>query len=311
MASVDVIFFSFSLFFYFLSLSHSATITLQNNCTRTIWPGILSGAGTAPLPTTGFSLLPTAASVLSVPPSWSGRIWARTYCSTDPSSGRFSCSTADCGSGAVACGGACAAPPATLAEFTLNGGGGFDFYDVSLVDGYNIAMQIVPVGGKSGNCTATGCIADLNGDCPPELQVARGGGEDGGKRSVACKSACVAFGTAEYCCSGTFANPNTCKPSNYSKFFKNNCPLAYSYAFDDGTSTFTCVSANYVITFCPSSSLPSLKASGEPQPQAADISSCRRRTAPPSFGIFSAVWVAVWRLRHMFLHAKITEYLNG
>lgn len=183
MASVDAFFFSFSLFFHFLSLSHSATITLQNNCTHTIWPGILSGAGTAPLSTTGFSLLPTAASVLSVPPSWSGRIWARTYCSTDPSSGRFSCATADCGSGAVACGGACAAPPATLAEFTLNGGGGFDFYDVSLVDGYNIAMQIVPVGGKggkSGNCTATGCIADLNGDCPPELQVARGGGEDGG-----------------------------------------------------------------------------------------------------------------------------------
>ncbi|KAG6594770.1 Thaumatin-like protein 1, partial [Cucurbita argyrosperma subsp. sororia] len=294
--SIKPLFFSFPLFFLFLSFTHSATITLQNNCTHTIWPGILSGAGTAPLSTTGFPLLPGATSLLSLPTAWSGRIWARTFCSTD-SSGRFSCATADCVSGLVECNGACAAPPATLAEFTLNGGGGFDFYDVSLVDGYNIAMQIVPEGGKSGNCTATGCIADLNGDCPEELQVVMGGGEDGRNRSVACKSACVAFGKAEYCCSGAFANPNTCKPSNYSKFFKNNCPLAYSYAFDDGTSTFTCMSANYVVTFCPSP-LASFKASSKPQPQAADVSGSRRRAAPPCLAILTAVWVAVWRLRH-------------
>ncbi|KAL0543421.1 hypothetical protein IC582_018517 [Cucumis melo] len=286
MASIHFFFLSFSLFFHFLS--YSATITLQNNCTHTIWPAILSGAGTAPLSTTGFSLLPSASSLLSVPTSWSGRIWARTYCSTDPSSGRFSCATADCGSGSVECGGACATPPATLAEFTLNGGGGFDFYDVSLVDGYNIAMQIVAVGGKSGSCTTTGCIEDLNEECPGELRVVMGGGN----RSVACRSGCVAFGKAEYCCSGVYANPNTCKPSNYSKYFKNHCPLAYSYAFDDGTSTFTCVSANYVITFCPSS-FPSLKESSEPQPQAADISDCRRRIAPQSLAIFTAVWAAV------------------
>lgn len=252
MASIklNLLFFLFSFFFQFISFTDSATITLQNKCTHTIWPGILSGAGTAPLSTTGFSLLPGAASVLAVPHAWSGRIWARTYCSTD-SAGHFSCATADCGSGAVECGSACAVPPATLAEFTLNGGGGFDFYDVSLVDGYNIAMEIVPEGGKSGNCTTTGCIVDLNGECPAELRVVTRG-DGGGNRSVACKSACVAFGKAEYCCSGEYANPNTCEPSEYSKFFKRNCPLAYSYAFDDGTSTFTCVSANYVLTFCPS-----------------------------------------------------------
>ena len=35
-------------------------------------------------------------------------------------------------------------PPATLAEFTLNGWGNQDYYDVSLVDGYNLQMSIHP-----------------------------------------------------------------------------------------------------------------------------------------------------------------------
>ncbi|RDX81955.1 Pathogenesis-related protein 5, partial [Mucuna pruriens] len=34
--------------------------------------------------------------------------------------------------------------------------------------------------------------------------------------------------------------------------FKNTCPSAYSYAYDDKTSTFTCASTNYTITSCPS-----------------------------------------------------------
>jgi hypothetical protein len=74
----------------------------------------------------------------------------------------------------------------------------------------------------------------------------------GGSENVACKSACEAFGSAQYCCSGEYGNPNTCKPSGYSQFFKNACPRAYSYAYDDATSTFTCAEANYIITFCPS-----------------------------------------------------------
>lgn len=68
---------------------------------------------------------------------------------------------------------------------------------------------------------------------------------------VACKSACEAFGLDQYCCSGEFANPSTCKPSFYSSIFKTACPRAYSYAFDDGTSTFTCKAYDYTVVFCP------------------------------------------------------------
>ncbi|CAN6290057.1 unnamed protein product [Urochloa humidicola] len=264
-----------------LPAAWSATFTMTNNCGYTVWPGLLSGAGTAPLSTTGFALAHGASATVDAPASWSGRMWARTLCAADAATGKFTCATGDCGSGSVQCNGGGAAPPATLAEFTLDGSGGLDFFDVSLVDGYNVPMLIVPqgagggagagAGGSGGNgsaadsgkCMATGCLVDLNGACPADLRVmattastggaAGAGAGAGGGGPVACRSACEAFGTPQYCCSGAYGNPNTCKPSTYSQFFKTACPRAYSYAYDDSTSTFTCAAGtSYAITFCPS-----------------------------------------------------------
>ncbi|KAK7262961.1 hypothetical protein RJT34_30544 [Clitoria ternatea] len=257
----------------FLFLSHflrglnSATFTIVNKCNYTVWPGILSGAGTAQLATTGFALQPGESNTVAVPTAWSGRLWGRTLCSTDPN-GKFSCITGDCGSSAVECDGGGADPPATLAEFTLNGAGGMDFYDVSLVDGYNLPMKVEPQGGGGGNCTATGCVADLNGGCPAELKVKTEASGEG----VACKSACEAFGDPRYCCSGAYGTPQACRPSSYSQLFKSACPRAYSYAYDDATSTFTCSSADYLITFCTSSPKRSIKSGNGKYPVAVEIS---------------------------------------
>ena len=226
-----------------LAAARSATFTMTNNCGYTVWPGLLSGAGTAPLSTTGFALALGASATV------------------DATTGKFTCATGDCGSGSVQCNGGGAAPPATLAEFTLDGSGGLDFFDVSLVDGYNIPMLIVPqgAGGGGGNgsadngkCMATGCLVDLNGACPADLRV-MATSTSGAGGAVACRSACEAFGTPQYCCSGAYGNPNTCRPSTYSQFFKTACPRAYSYAYDDATSTFTCAagSTDYTVTFCP------------------------------------------------------------
>ncbi|VFQ65395.1 unnamed protein product [Cuscuta campestris] len=114
-----------------------------------------------------------------------------------------------------------------------------------MVDGYNLPM-IVFAQGVSGPCNATGCISDLNMGCPKELQQI---GTDGAV--IGCKSACLAFGLEQFCCSGAHGNPSTCQPSYYSKIFKRACPTAYSYAYDDATSTFTCKSEAYHIVFCP------------------------------------------------------------
>ncbi|KAK1296038.1 Thaumatin-like protein 1 [Acorus calamus] len=204
-----LIFLTLISFSFSISGALSATFTLTNNCDYTVWPGLLSNAGTPELPTTGFSLEKGETQTVSAPTNWSGRMWARTLCSSDPTTGNFVCSTGDCGSGKLACSGGGAAPPATLAEFTLAGSGGLDFYDVSLVDGYNLPVLVVPRGG-SGNCSATGCLVDLNGPCPSDLKVlmkSDGGGSD----AVACRSACEAYGSPQYCCSGAYGNPNTQK----------------------------------------------------------------------------------------------------
>ncbi|KAF9598970.1 hypothetical protein IFM89_033315 [Coptis chinensis] len=222
----------------------SARFTFKNNCRRTIWPGTLTGGGLPQLSTTGFELKNGKTRVVDAPPTWSGRFWARTRCSNDPR-GKLQCRTADCASGQVECNGAGAIPPATLVEFTLAGSGNQDFYDVSLVDGFNIPVLVAPQGGSA--CKSTSCPKNINRLCPPEMSV------KGRKGAIACKSACEAFNhDPKYCCSGAYGTPDTCPPTNYSLIFKNACPEAYSYAYDDKTSTFTCpTGANYLITFCP------------------------------------------------------------
>lgn len=238
----------------------SATFTFLNKCDQTVWPGLLSNAGIAPLSTTGFSLQIGESRAVSAPQNWGGRFWGRTLCGVD-ASGKFTCATADCGSGTVECSGGNAAPPATLAEFTLDGGGGMDFYDVSLVDGYNLPLLVVPQGGSGQKCTSTGCSVDLNAACPSELGVISGNDN----KRVACKSACEAFGDPQYCCSGAYSTPDTCKPSAYSELFKSACPRAYSYAYDDQSSTFTCTGADYLIIFCPSPNTSQKSSNGQTQ----------------------------------------------
>lgn len=262
------------LYYIILSLSllhflhtgvNGATFTFVNKCDNTVWPGILANAGTPKLATTGFELPTGTSQSLQAPTGWSGRFWGRTGCNFG-GSGLGYCATGDCGSGAVECNGAGAEPPATLAEFTL-GTGSQDFYDVSLVDGYNLPM-LVEVSGGSGLCATTGCVVDLNQVCPSELKAGNGN---------ACKSACEAFGSPEYCCSGAYGSPTTCQPTVYSQMFKAACPRSYSYAYDDASSTFTCSGADYTITFCPST--PSQKSSRDTTtPVTAPVT-----TTPPDF----------------------------
>ncbi|KAB2055595.1 hypothetical protein ES319_A11G047900v1 [Gossypium barbadense] len=78
------------------SQSHSSVFTMVNKCRYTVWPGVLSGAGTQISPT-GCILRQGESTSVSVPTSWSGRLWGRTLC-TEDSSGKFSCLTGDCGS---------------------------------------------------------------------------------------------------------------------------------------------------------------------------------------------------------------------
>ncbi|CAL5028762.1 unnamed protein product [Urochloa decumbens] len=233
----------------------AASFRFTNACQHPVWVGALHGATSPPLARSGFYLAPSATSRLDAPSSgsWSGTFWARTGCAVDAATGRFSCATADCGTGDVACEGRGPAPPVTLAEITLAapGSGGQDFYDVSLVDGFNVPVRITPSGGGGGDCRPAACAGDVNAMCPADLRVLAAASSSS---VVACKSACNAYGSARYCCTGQYGTPATCGPTSYSRVFKSACPAAYSYAYDDASSTFTCSGATgYDVTFCPGS----------------------------------------------------------
>nr|XP_011469906.1 PREDICTED: thaumatin-like protein 1b isoform X2 [Fragaria vesca subsp. vesca] len=237
---------------FFLSETESVSLQIVNKCNDTIWPGILS-TGRVKLSTTGFTLESGASLNLSVPDSWTGRVWARTLCN-QYSSGNFSCFTADCGTGKVECDGNGAIPPATFAEFELNNfGSGVDYYDVSLVTGFNLPMVVEPRGAGSNHCISSGCSADLNGDCPKELRVAR----EGSQGTVACMTPCTAFNNSRFCCTGEYSTPASCSGTVYTDYFKQRCPKAYTYAFDltpyanQTTFTYSCATANYSVVFCP------------------------------------------------------------
>ncbi|XP_027925250.1 thaumatin-like protein [Vigna unguiculata] len=228
----------------------ATTVTLYNKCSHPVWPGIQSNAGKPILARGGLFLPPHQNQTLQLPPLWAGRFWPRVGCNFD-AAGRGQCDTGDCGAG-LFCNGLGGAPPATLAEINIGTGTELAYYDISLVDGYNLPMSIIPVRGPGlgpvpGKCQFAGCTKDLNTMCPAVLQVR----SKDKKRVVACKSACRAFNSPNYCCTGSHGTAQTCGPTQYSRIFKSACPMAYSFAYDDLSSLFTCPSANYLVTFCP------------------------------------------------------------
>lgn len=145
------------------------------------------------------------------------------------------------------CRGLGGAPPATLVQMTLGTAtSNLHYYDVSLVDGFNLPVSVAPCGGSCGKCEVAACGADLNVLCPSTLAVRKGG------KVVGCKSACLAARNDKYCCMGEFSSARKCKPTIFGHIFKAICPQAYSYPFDDSSGLKTCRSNQYIITFCPS-----------------------------------------------------------
>lgn len=158
------------------------------------------------------------------------RIWAWTKCTFD-SSGRSRWETGYC-NGLLQCQ-ACCSPPNTLAEYALNQFNSLDFFDIWLVDGFNVPMDYSPI---SGGCRGIRCSTDINGQCPNLLR------DPGG-----CNP-CTVLKADRYCW-----NSGTCRPTEYSGFYKQRCldviatpRMKHLHACPGGT--------NYRVIFCPWSS---------------------------------------------------------
>ncbi|KRT81611.1 hypothetical protein AMK59_6341 [Oryctes borbonicus] len=222
---------------------HSVTFIIRNDEQGPIWVGIQGNAGRKSLADGGFALSTYQEVTVTAPDNWSGRFWARTWCNEYT----FHCETGDCGR-TLKCDGNGGNPPATLIEITLRGWKGQDYYDISLIEGFNIKASIEPVNGTGAQgkygCKKAACNYYLNIECPSELSLRGTVGFN-----IGCKSACLAFNTDQYCCRGAYSSPTTCKPNSWSQYFKLLCPDAYSYRNDDPTSTFMCTADTYRITF--------------------------------------------------------------
>lgn len=173
------------------------------------------------------------------------------------------------------------------------------FYDISLVDGYNLPVGIEHIASENTsfippNLTNAACVATvgwlydnsptgtyysnetypiplekketndmLSKWCPwrnlafPPQKPSDGiypYPDDNIQRPSfsPCKSACATTGTDRDCCIGKYHDPIICKPSIYSTNVKAMCPDAYSYAFDDRSSTFIVPKGGgWEVTWCP------------------------------------------------------------
>ncbi|CAA0838773.1 Osmotin-like protein OSM34 [Striga hermonthica] len=206
--------------------ARAAIFDITNRCPYTVWAAASPGGGRR---------LDRGQSwqINVAPGTVQARIWGRTNCNFD-GSGRGRCQTGDC-NGLLECRGYGQAPN-TLAEFALNQPNNLDYVDISLVDGFNIPMEFSPT---TNVCRNLRCTGPINEQCPNELRAPGG-----------CNNPCTVYPNRnEYCCNN---GPGTCGPTPLSRFFKERCPIAYSYPQDDPTSLFTCPGGtNYRVVFCP------------------------------------------------------------
>ncbi|TPX40271.1 hypothetical protein CcCBS67573_g10632, partial [Chytriomyces confervae] len=266
-------------------------LVVVNKCSSTIWPGVTAVDGNNGQPyfgnaqssnPAGFELGPGASRQIKLRNNVAAlRLWARTGCRWN--SGKFVCDVGDCGNpnnnfdGSCYRGGGLGAN--SLFEITINAAG-HSWYDLSIVDGYTLPISLtlsgspkqVP-GAGAFSCGNPVCRPNFN-SCPPELKKY---GADGSV--IACQSISKAINDdatldrTGYCCSPL--NPlyksdariashicyaeNKPKPLNgfgggkrYDQIFKDICPQAYSWEFDDNNSTYECegTDVTYTVQFC-------------------------------------------------------------
>ncbi|KAM7271409.1 hypothetical protein ACFE04_030623 [Oxalis oulophora] len=219
-------------------------LIILNNCKETIWPGVLATTGHQTPRDGGFRLPSGDQTVIQLPEHWSGRIWTRQGCYFDENTRKGSCQTGDC-AGLLQCKGIGGRPPATLVEMTFGTSkSDLHYYDVSLIDGFNVPVSMVPLGDGGGvHCGVAECEVDLNVFCPSSLALKRKG------QVLGCKSACLAAKSDRYCCTGEFADPIRCRPTVFGKIFKAVCPRAYSYPYNDANGLKTCRASRLVPDF--------------------------------------------------------------
>nr|CAD1822518.1 unnamed protein product [Ananas comosus var. bracteatus] len=210
-----------------------------NKCPFRVWPAAAPNTGHPVIADGGgFLLQPGQGKQVKAPPTWSGRLWAAPGAVSVRVRVRVRVRAQNLQVAKLVTVKACFPAMALLGclqpllwrlkHVSLQEDKSKpSFYDVSLVDGYNLPIA-VSTRAADRNCLINGCTKSPNSVCPRELSVTDGSGG----AVVACKSACLAFDLDVFCCRNSYGTPETCKPTMYSKMFKDACPSYFSYAYD-------------------------------------------------------------------------------
>jgi hypothetical protein len=130
-------------------------VNLVNECPVTVLAAALGPTKIKPTDNRSWVLKPGEKLSLDIPKEWENtagistingpRFWARTGCVYDEKLDMASCAGGDCGN-KYDCSNSnmAGSPPGSWAEFCFNCGDGLTYYDVSLVDGAHMSMDIKP-----------------------------------------------------------------------------------------------------------------------------------------------------------------------
>jgi len=242
-------------------------IAFTNRCGYDIWVNPLTNAQGPPLAGGIVRLGNGASHTYRVPDGgWGGRFWPKSGCDGSGQNCEVGQSVDPCGPTG------CDPPAETKVEFffpPINDPNAV-WYDVSLVDGYSLAAEIIP-SVQQGTCVSTRCALSL-GACPTneadvgDLRVVKNG------RTVQCLAPCkkwnypppFGLGRPEdqdpglhLCCPTPPIWPEECRAgivvrTQYVNLIHRDCPTAYSYSYDDEAGLHNCPNGvNFRVTFCP------------------------------------------------------------
>ncbi|KAH7887009.1 Osmotin thaumatin-like protein [Phlebopus sp. FC_14] len=213
------------------TVANAQSLNVVNSCSESVFLYTQSSSGTVG---NNINVAAGASANLGISSNWDGAVNVGTGCN----SGGSTCTTGGPTWNGVT--------PFSRAEFNFAAIPGSVTYDISLIYGYNVGMEI---SSADASCDAFACT--ISSGCPVP-----------GPGSNTCYSPCCSSASA---CSGG-ALPasgggcvNNAGPGPNSPFYYNTCPNAYAFPDNDGANgytpadnvDFTCGNTAITLTLCP------------------------------------------------------------
>jgi PGF-pre-PGF domain-containing protein len=191
----------------------------------------------------GFKLDATTGSqTYTFPDGWQGAFFPRTGCTFD-ANGYLNCSTGNCvdrlNRSLFQCGGAGSSAPATKAEINFGSvWSTVDYYDISLVNGFNVASVFTPTQYNASyvgqnQCTSGGCAVNLTSFSSPKVPSWDMLKYTSVGNFIGIWDTGDAFYNTHVMTGDNYTGPNA---NNWSLYWGYSCPISEGYVNDSSIS---------------------------------------------------------------------------